>query len=815
MKKIFLILFVLVGIQAFAQDNYTLYNMRMIPQSHYLNPSFFPQQKVYIGISPINMPITPILPIPVLTSFYMSKGNNGPRLIDFFTKDGDTTVIDLAKAMKKSAKLNRLSLDVAVDIMSFGFKVKRNYFTFNASVKNSTSFNYPKDFLSLINDGNGGSNIGKELNFNFGINSNTYSEIALGYMREVLEDKLWVGGKFKVYQGINNIQTKKSDFKLLTGDTAYELNANVDAKINMAGPISASFDSTLKNLTFSDYLTKFNNLGFGIDLGATYKLNDKISVNASVLDLGYINYKNYALNYSVQGSYNFSGIRDLKKITSDTSNLDAAMKDAIDSIANSFKGTTTHNAYKQIMPANVYLGGNYKINDYFTAGALMHTKFISGKPVLGGSLSMTTQVKKWLNATVAYNMYNRSFGNVGLGLGYNIFFMQSYVMFDNILALTSYSKFGSSGSFVPVPTGYRNFNVRLGCNWTFGRKGIQDKDKDGVPDKVDRCPDVKGLVELAGCPDRDGDKVADIDDKCPDTPGKPDLKGCPDQDNDGIADADDACPTVAGPKETNGCPDKDGDGIIDSEDECPDAAGLKELKGCPDKDGDGIADHKDACPDLAGMAEYDGCPDSDNDGVPDNKDLCPNEAGPKDNNGCPYKDTDGDGVLDKDDKCPDKPGLAENKGCPVGDADGDGVPDNKDQCPQTPGPKENNGCPVIAKAEEEKLKTIFQNIEFETAKAVLKESCFDELTELAELMKKKPEWRLVIEGHTDNVGKPAANLKLSQDRAKSIVTFLTEKGVDKARLTPKGYGDKKPIAPNKTEEGRSKNRRVEMKVLFE
>ncbi|MCC7050487.1 MAG: hypothetical protein IT239_01745, partial [Bacteroidia bacterium] len=123
MKKIFLILFVLVGIQAFAQDNYTLYNMRMIPQSHYLNPSFFPQQKVYIGISPINMPITPILPIPVLTSFYMSKGNNGPRLIDFFTKDGDTTVIDLAKAMKKSAKLNRLSLDVAVDIMSFGFKV--------------------------------------------------------------------------------------------------------------------------------------------------------------------------------------------------------------------------------------------------------------------------------------------------------------------------------------------------------------------------------------------------------------------------------------------------------------------------------------------------------------------------------------------------------------------------------------------------------------------------------------------------------------------------------------------------------------------
>ena len=195
--------------------------------------------------------------------------------------------------------------------------------------------------------------------------------------------------------------------------------------------------------------------------------------------------------------------------------------------------------------------------------------------------------------------------------------------------------------------------------------------------------------------------------------------------------------------------------------------------------------------------------------------MCTEIAGPKDNKGCPYKDTDNDGVLDKDDKCVDQPGPPENKGCPIGDADGDGVTDNKDQCPNTAGPADNNGCPRIEKVEQEKLNTIFANIEFETAMDVLKESCFDELNELAGLLNKKPEWRLIIEGHTDNVGNPKSNLTLSQKRAESIVKYLVNKGIEVKRLIAKGYGDKKPIASNKTEEGRTRNRRVEMKVMFE
>ena len=112
--------------------------------------------------------------------------------------------------------------------------------------------------------------------------------------------------------------------------------------------------------------------------------------------------------------------------------------------------------------------------------------------------------------------------------------------------------------------------------------------------------------------DRDKDGIKDKDDRCPDTPGLPEFQGCPDTDGDGIPDIDDACPTVAGPVENNGCPwpDTDGDGVLDKDDACPTVPGPVENKGCPwpDTDGDGVLDKDDACPTVPGLPEYNGCP---------------------------------------------------------------------------------------------------------------------------------------------------------------------------------------------------------------
>jgi OOP family OmpA-OmpF porin len=202
--------------------------------------------------------------------------------------------------------------------------------------------------------------------------------------------------------------------------------------------------------------------------------------------------------------------------------------------------------------------------------------------------------------------------------------------------------------------------------------------------------------------------------------------------------------------------------------------------------------------------------DSDHDGVPDSLDKCPDTpAGVAvDKNGCPA-DSDGDGVPDYLDKCPDTPkGVAVDKnGCPP-DSDGDGVPDYLDKCPDTPkGAKvDASGCPVKLS---EKV-SITLAIQFDTGKADINPRYEDQIKKVADFMKTYPETSVVIEGHTDNVGKEATNVKLSTKRAESVRNELIKKfGVAEKRVSAKGYGSSRPIADNATPEGRQKNRRIE------
>ena len=235
----------------------------------------------------------------------------------------------------------------------------------------------------------------------------------------------------------------------------------------------------------------------------------------------------------------------------------------------------------------------------------------------------------------------------------------------------------------------------------------------------------------------------------------------------------------------------------------------------PDRDGDGILDKDDLCPDTPGLPEYKGCPDTDGDGIFDAIDDCPQTVGLKENKGCPYPDTDGDGLIDNADDCPSVAGPVENKGCPYKDTDGDGLLDKDDECPMTPGPKENNGCPVIEKEEQEVLNTAFSNLEFETNLDVIKSGSKPALVELANTLKKKPEWKLKLSGHTDNVGDDDANMILSKKRAESVKKFLTSQGIDEGRIKTEFFGESQPIEDNSTAAGRQKNRRVEFKIIFD
>jgi OOP family OmpA-OmpF porin len=245
-------------------------------------------------------------------------------------------------------------------------------------------------------------------------------------------------------------------------------------------------------------------------------------------------------------------------------------------------------------------------------------------------------------------------------------------------------------------------------------------------------------------------------------------------------------------------PDSDGDGVVDPDDRCPALAGPAPL-GCPkapDRDTDGILDADDACPEIAGVPSGDatrnGCPppplDSDDDGVPDVRDYCPRLAGDA-ADGC-LLDSDRDGIPDRADECVDRAetlnGFEDKDGCP-------------DELPK-----------AVAK-----FTGTIAGISFESGKAVIRPQSFRVLDEASRVLKEFSELRLEISGHTDATGTPERNSALSKGRADAVRAYIVGQGIAEERIMTRGVGGNEPVADNETPEGRSKNRRVEFKLLSE
>jgi outer membrane protein OmpA-like peptidoglycan-associated protein len=330
---------------------------------------------------------------------------------------------------------------------------------------------------------------------------------------------------------------------------------------------------------------------------------------------------------------------------------------------------------------------------------------------------------------------------------------------DSAFALTA----GGGGgvlSGVGVPTS----RVFLGLGYA---RVLRDRDGDGVPDDVDKCPDQPeahdDLYDGSGCPhvrDTDGDGIPDDLDKCPTEAetynGFEDEDGCPDQ-----------------------LPDRDKDGVPDTVDKCPDAGG----------------------PDVIRVpnSPYYGCPDRDHDGTPDYLDKCPDHPEATDD-------------------------LFDGSGCPhVRDSDGDGIPDEVDQCPNEPetynGYKDEDGCPDKGPTTVEVTATgitIHDRIEFATGKDRIQgRTSYQVLDAVAGVLKGHHEiLQLEVQGHTDSAGAAEQNRKLSQKRAEAVVSYLVAHGVEAQRLKAMGYGPDRPIAPNATAAGKQKNRRVEFSILL-
>jgi outer membrane protein OmpA-like peptidoglycan-associated protein len=280
-----------------------------------------------------------------------------------------------------------------------------------------------------------------------------------------------------------------------------------------------------------------------------------------------------------------------------------------------------------------------------------------------------------------------------------------------------------------------------------------------------------------------------------------------DIDHDGVPDGKDLCPTV--PEDRDGFQDEDG---------CPD----------PDNDHDGVLDANDACPyvpeDHDGFEDADGCPelDNDHDGIPDKEDKCPNDPedkdGFEDKDGCPDLDNDQDGIPDALDKCPNEAenrnGIEDEDGCPEVDSDHDGIPDSRDKCPHEAETlnfyQDEDGCPD--EKPEPIADAILEGVRFVGNSADLDTASFTALNGLATRLSAYPGTEIEVQGFLDDRAGPRAKA-LSRERAEAVVEYLATRGIEVQRLKPVGYGSTQPLAPNRTAQGREKNRRIQIHRL--
>lgn len=230
-----------------------------------------------------------------------------------------------------------------------------------------------------------------------------------------------------------------------------------------------------------------------------------------------------------------------------------------------------------------------------------------------------------------------------------------------------------------------------------------------------------------------------------------------------------------------------------------------------DTDKDGVKNYKDDCRGTVagGIVDERGCEkDSDGDGVVDRLDECPGTPqGVRVNErGC-EADSDNDGVANSKDRCAGTPAGAkvDQYGCEL-DGDSDGVADSRDKCPNTPkgAPVDDNGCELAA---EYKLDAV--NFEFDSAK--LTSDSVAMLSEAVKIMKRHPDVKVEVAGHTDSQGDDQYNMGLSERRAQAVADYLIANGGKSGNITVKGYGETQPVADNGSKAGRAANRRVELR----
>lgn len=439
-------------LSSMGQETNTMYFMPRIPQMSFMNPAFQPECNFYLsfpGISEVNM----------------NLGNNTLAYSDviFQSPVSDSLITFLHPEANTSSFLNRLNpsnslfTEFSTNLFGFGFRSGNGYFSFHLKQRSDLQAAYPKDFMTLLLEGNQNMK-GETMDFsNFNLFTNHHLEYSFGYSGRI-EDKLGFGIRVKYLNGLAHLQSRDFNLQLYTSEAGDSISLASDIDLRGSLPLDVATDSTGFINEVQDIKPSvtdiFSNPGFALDFGVSYQVMDDLELSASVSDLGFINYQNYVHNYTINGRFGFTGVDVSSELNGDESSEDP-LDQVTDSLKENIRFSYAGDQYLHFLGPRIFVGGNYSLNERVDLGLLSRTRFFGGEVYQSFTLSANTRPIRGISLSASYSVMNRAYNNLGLGLALRLGPFQVYTVSDVV-----------SAGLWPEET--KAFNLRFGLNFVFG-----------------------------------------------------------------------------------------------------------------------------------------------------------------------------------------------------------------------------------------------------------------------------------------------------------------------------------------------------------
>jgi hypothetical protein len=463
-----LVILIILGSPGEAQISNSLYFMEGVPQANRVNPANQPNCNFYFGF--------PLL-APVRLETSSSSFAYGDIIYPHPTEDSLITVLhhlgDKQAFVNLLKPLNYVVSDLGTSLMSMGFNTEVGFFTVDVTSRLDGNIYFPGDMARLILTG---AEEGKTYQMDgAALDLSAFDEVSVGWSGNIL-DNLQLGVRGKFLFGVGDLTTTHSELQISTSQNIWNIQS--DMKFNASLPfaeVQYDDEGNIEDIILDEdienqqiwkmpkYMFNFKNMGLGIDVGVNYRPISPLLVSASVMDIGFIRWKDEVHDITYNTEFDYLGFEvnpfEIPEGVTFGEYLDSLVNETVDSLS-SFLVTAPGNFYSKRLNTKLYLGASYHVTPKISFGLLSRTDFLKSKVSQQFTASANFTTGRMLNFTLSYSYINAYFKNFGTGLSFNLGPLNMYIISDNALNVLFW------------PQEVKSVNVWFGMNLVFGYKQI-------------------------------------------------------------------------------------------------------------------------------------------------------------------------------------------------------------------------------------------------------------------------------------------------------------------------------------------------------